>query len=344
MTMKTRRLISPRDFEKLSAYLDGQLSPKEFSRLQARLQEDQQMQIALEELGRTRAALRSLSTLRAPRNFTLTRKMVGERAPVRRSAYPIFGFASLAASLLLVLVFVADRLNLVQTAQVSALNSAVQATQMEQVVQTLVVESLAAEGVSAQEEALPEGEALLAPAEASEESMRVMESPAEESYDALTLPYPEPTLLAMSEAMEEEIVPPSPDLTEEPSVSLAMTGVITETSIPNVSVVTATEILGIGGGGPPPTTSTPDLSELQASSTPEPSPEPTETVSMLAEPAQMKAVPSELPAEQPTATQIPDLPPSRLPSRTLITVVEIILALVAGGSALVFIYLYRKSN
>ena len=105
----------------LSAYLDGQLSSKDIARLQVRLKDDRQMQVALEELRMTREALRSLPRLRAPRNFTLTPEMVsrraGRRPAARRPAYPVFGFASLVASLLLVFVFVADRMSFANTAQ-----------------------------------------------------------------------------------------------------------------------------------------------------------------------------------------------------------------------------------
>jgi anti-sigma factor RsiW len=99
--------ISKRDWERLSAYLDGQLSGRERSRLESRLQAEQPLQSAFEELRRTQLILRSLPKLRAPRNYTLTPEMVPERKE-RRRAYPIFGFASALATVLLVLVLVGD--------------------------------------------------------------------------------------------------------------------------------------------------------------------------------------------------------------------------------------------
>jgi hypothetical protein len=103
--MKTR--ISKRDWEALSAYIDEQLTAGERSRLESRLQSDPDLQTALEELRHTRAVLRSLPKLRAPRNYTLTRQMVPERRE-RPRAYPMLSFASALATLLLVLVLVGD--------------------------------------------------------------------------------------------------------------------------------------------------------------------------------------------------------------------------------------------
>lgn len=99
--------ISPRDLESLSAYLDGQLTAREHARLEARLEEDQNLQVSLEELRRTRAALRSLPIIRAPRNFTLTPEMVGVRKTLPRF-YPTLRLSSVLAMLLLALVLLGD--------------------------------------------------------------------------------------------------------------------------------------------------------------------------------------------------------------------------------------------
>jgi anti-sigma factor RsiW len=90
-----------RDVELLSAYLDGQLSPSEASRLEARLSTDQGLKATLDELRGTRALLRKLPQRRAPRNFHLTPKMAGIRPPQPR-AYPAFRFATALAALLFV--------------------------------------------------------------------------------------------------------------------------------------------------------------------------------------------------------------------------------------------------
>lgn len=99
--------ISRRDWERLSAYLDGQLSGRERARMASRLQSEPELKSALEDLRRTQIILRSLPKLRAPRNYTLTPQMVPAREE-RRRAYPVFGLASAIATLLLVLVLVGD--------------------------------------------------------------------------------------------------------------------------------------------------------------------------------------------------------------------------------------------
>jgi anti-sigma factor RsiW len=108
--------LSSRDWEYLSAYLDRQLKPKEIASLEARLSADPGLSAALGELQRTRDALRSLPKMRAPRNFTLTPQMVGQRSPLRapaaRTWAPAFGFASALATFLLVLVIAGDVLGI----------------------------------------------------------------------------------------------------------------------------------------------------------------------------------------------------------------------------------------
>jgi anti-sigma factor RsiW len=98
--------ISTREWEAISAYLDGQLAPKERSRLEARLQANAELRTALDEMRRTRAVLRSQPRLRAPRNFTLTTKMVGVRPAPR--GFPALRLVSAFASILLVFVLVGD--------------------------------------------------------------------------------------------------------------------------------------------------------------------------------------------------------------------------------------------
>jgi anti-sigma factor RsiW len=112
--------LSSRDWEYLSAYLDRQLKPKETASLEARLSVDPVFSAALGELQRTRDALRSLPRMRAPRNFTLTPQMVGQRSSLRaRPALrlaPVFGFASALATFLLILVIAGDFLGILTPA------------------------------------------------------------------------------------------------------------------------------------------------------------------------------------------------------------------------------------
>jgi hypothetical protein len=90
-----------RDVEQLSAYLDGQLSQAERSRLESRLGSNPALAAILEDLSRTRAVLRKMPRRRVPRNFTLTPKMAGLRPPVPRSV-PALSWASAVAMLLFV--------------------------------------------------------------------------------------------------------------------------------------------------------------------------------------------------------------------------------------------------
>lgn len=91
--------MNRRDIEQLSAYLDGELKPSDSTKLEIRLKTDPELVSALNEIRATRTLLRKLPSRKAPRNFTLTRKMVGQNPPLPR-AYPIFRFAAVAATLL----------------------------------------------------------------------------------------------------------------------------------------------------------------------------------------------------------------------------------------------------
>ena len=91
--------MNRRDIELLSAYLDGELKPSDSTRLESRLKTDPELASVLNDLRATRTLLRKLPQRKAPRNFTLTRKMVGQNPPLPR-AYPIFRLATVVATLL----------------------------------------------------------------------------------------------------------------------------------------------------------------------------------------------------------------------------------------------------
>ena len=92
--------MKQRDIEILSSYLDGQLSSADAARLEARLRTDPEMRSVLQDLRGARSLLRQLPMRKAPRNFTLTPKMVGKNPPLPRS-YPLFKFSATLASILL---------------------------------------------------------------------------------------------------------------------------------------------------------------------------------------------------------------------------------------------------
>ena len=96
--------MNRRDIELLSAYLDGQLKPSDSTRLESRLKSDPELVAVMDDLRAARNLLRKLPQRRAPRNFTLTRKMVGQNPPMPR-AYPFFRFATTLATLLLFFTF-----------------------------------------------------------------------------------------------------------------------------------------------------------------------------------------------------------------------------------------------
>src|SRR5690242_9748759 len=102
--------MNQRDRELLSAYLDEQLNSSESARLESSLNSDPQLASVLNDLRATRSLLRKLPARRAPRNFTLTRKMVGQNPPLPR-AYPIFRFATALATLLFIFSFGLNSIN-----------------------------------------------------------------------------------------------------------------------------------------------------------------------------------------------------------------------------------------
>jgi hypothetical protein len=106
--MTTR--ITMRDWEALSAYLDNQLKTKDRVRLESRLDVNPELRSALEELSRTRAVLRSQPRLRAPRNFSLTPEMAGQRPGVRpvHGSYPVLRLASVLATIFFIIISVGE--------------------------------------------------------------------------------------------------------------------------------------------------------------------------------------------------------------------------------------------
>jgi hypothetical protein len=92
--------MKQRDIELLTSYLDGQLSSTDSARLESRLRTDPEMRSVLQDLRGARSLLRQLPMRKAPRNFTLTPKMVGKNPPLPRS-YPVFKFVAALATILL---------------------------------------------------------------------------------------------------------------------------------------------------------------------------------------------------------------------------------------------------
>ncbi len=99
--------LSRRELEKLSAYLDGQLSAKDEKQLEARLQSDPSLRKSLDELRGTVQLVRQLPALKPPRSFKLTPEMVGLHRP---KATPWLQWATALASLAFAVVVGLDAL------------------------------------------------------------------------------------------------------------------------------------------------------------------------------------------------------------------------------------------
>jgi hypothetical protein len=102
--------MTPQDFDQLSAYIDNQLSPAEKARLEARLEREPDLQTTLADLRLTRRMLRSLPTLKPPRNFTLSRAHAQVAARPRFQLFPALRLATALAGLAFVFVLAVDLL------------------------------------------------------------------------------------------------------------------------------------------------------------------------------------------------------------------------------------------
>jgi len=98
--------ISRQDWQLLSEYIDDELSDQQKARLEARLDEEQDLRGAYRKLQWTRDILRSTPRITAPRNFILTPQMVGQHQP--QTLFPVFRMATVLVSFLLVAVLIFD--------------------------------------------------------------------------------------------------------------------------------------------------------------------------------------------------------------------------------------------
>ena len=77
-------MTNPQDFDRLSAYIDNQLSARERAELESRLAREPELQATLGDLQRTVRVLRLLPVVKPPRRFTLTPAMVAASRLARR--------------------------------------------------------------------------------------------------------------------------------------------------------------------------------------------------------------------------------------------------------------------
>jgi len=102
--------ITFKDWEALSAYIDEQLSVRENTRLEKRLETDNVLKAALLEIQKIKAILQSQPIIKAPRNFTLTPEMVGQKtaSPFKVNLFSSLRIASILATILFLVVFLGD--------------------------------------------------------------------------------------------------------------------------------------------------------------------------------------------------------------------------------------------
>ncbi len=102
-----RRNLPVKDLVLLSAYLDGELTPRQKGKLETRLAQEAELSAALAELRQTRLVLRNAPRLRTPRSFTLTPEMAGQRSQSSRWVGRMQLLSALT-SILLVVMFVGE--------------------------------------------------------------------------------------------------------------------------------------------------------------------------------------------------------------------------------------------
>ncbi|NPA93674.1 MAG: hypothetical protein GXO56_08360, partial [Chloroflexi bacterium] len=100
--------LSPRDRQRLAAYVDGELSPRARARVARRIAQDPDWQQALEEMQALKAALQSLPRPRPRRDFTLSAAQAEAARARPRGAQRALAYrwASAVAVVLLAFVFV----------------------------------------------------------------------------------------------------------------------------------------------------------------------------------------------------------------------------------------------
>ncbi len=87
--------LSQRDWVQLSAYLDGELNPKEMEQLRNRIAGNPGLRASLEELKTAKTVLQSTPRLQVPRNFSLTPTHLGIK-----KIQPVFNGYRLAAAMM----------------------------------------------------------------------------------------------------------------------------------------------------------------------------------------------------------------------------------------------------
>jgi hypothetical protein len=245
MTIGSAQQLNDEDFEQLSAYLDGQLAAVERDLLEARLEREPTLRVALDELRATTRLLRELPPARPPRSFTLDTAQI----PPRAGWWNLPRLVQLAGPLAAVLVVAVITLSVFNS---GGMGSAPAAAPMaaEATTAAPALEADQAPGDAASSAARADAPAAtIAPAAtqapAATEVPRAAEAPAaEQQSQPAAESLPEPSA-AMSAALDETVVPgtaagvaeyaTTPELKQDDATSAAAANADTALATPAVS-------------------------------------------------------------------------------------------------------------
>ena len=200
--------LSSKDIIKISAYLDGELSERERLHFEKRLQSEDSLKFALQDLRQTKQLLQKLSYKKSPYNFTISQSMAESLANPFRQLIRVFSYTSAASFLLaVVLLFFNFTPNLVRmSASAPMAYDTVSITQEK-----------AAEEAQEPEIILWNGPQVLGKGGGGEEPMPQMAAPAQEMGQEAVMAV-QPTLTANSLEDNEEAAVFEAETIEEESV------------------------------------------------------------------------------------------------------------------------------
>ncbi len=125
--MRKNAELTKREWLLLSAYLDGELSPRKKRQVEELLQSKPASREMLEVLRRTRQVLQNAPLRKVPHNFTLTADMV--RKPLIPPFSKVLSYSSALAGILLVIVFGLDIYNRSMFTNEAALRTTIEESQ-----------------------------------------------------------------------------------------------------------------------------------------------------------------------------------------------------------------------
>ena len=105
------RSLSFKDYQLLSAYMDGRISTRDKARVESMLAGDPNFKRTHEEFTRLKKMMKAMPKVKAPRNFTLSAAMVPQK-PQHFFLAPALNYAALVTAILFVFLFAGSRLAL----------------------------------------------------------------------------------------------------------------------------------------------------------------------------------------------------------------------------------------